>query len=196
MNHREPTHRPQALRRGLQCLALMLSAGVTHLLPAAMRQRMDLGSSTDRAGREAASYLQALGAPPLRFAELPPPPDLAARPPAAAPPQPAMTRTESSVAMANAAAAQSTLLHGPAPAPTAESRIETSAGGSSPDQPTPSAILPDETRPQVRAEDFLPYFQIPASGGQPGDVTLIVPVPRNASSPPALPASSATYIQK
>ena len=42
-----------------------------------------------------------------------------------------------------------------------------------PSKPAPAAILPDDTRPVIRAEDFLPYFQVPG----------------------ALPPSSATYTQ-
>jgi hypothetical protein len=57
----------------------------------------------------------------------------------------------------------------------------------------PSNILPDDTRPTTRAEDFLPFFQFPGGNG----VTVVVPA--TMPSPPApgqLPVSSATYQQK
>lgn len=197
MNHREPTQRPIALRRGLQCLAFVLSAVVPQALPAAARQRTASGPSAERSSRESAGYLTSLGAPPLRFVEIAPPPDVTTRPAAAAPPQPALTVTESSVAMANAAAAQSVSVHTTAPELPVETKVESPAPApAAAEKPTPSAILPDETRPEVRPEDFLPFFQIPGSPNQPGGMTLVVPVPRNAPPPPPLPVSSATYNQK
>ena len=54
-------------------------------------------------------------------------------------------------------------------------------------------ILPDDTRPSTRPEDFLPFFKFPGSG----DVTVIVPA--SVPQPPApgqMPASSATYQQR
>lgn len=57
-------------------------------------------------------------------------------------------------------------------------------------EPTP--ILEDQLRPRVRAEDFLPYFQIPAE--HPGEASVIVPIPRG-TTPSPLPTSSATYTQ-
>jgi hypothetical protein len=59
----------------------------------------------------------------------------------------------------------------------------------------PAAILPDDVRPAVRPEDFLPFFQFPAPGGT-GNVRVIVPVaPTAPSAPGTQPPSSATYIQ-
>lgn len=198
MNHRETTHRPKAVRRALQCLALLLPAVAPETLRAAVRVRVELGVPAERSSTESSGYLPTLGAPPLRFAALPPP-DLVSRPAAAAPPRPAMTMTESSVAMANAAAAQSAALNGATQAttPAPEAGGEQAAPSPSAEKPAPSAILPDELRPQVRPEDFLPFFQIPGSATQPGDVTLVVPVPRKASAPASetLPQSSATYTQ-
>jgi hypothetical protein len=56
-------------------------------------------------------------------------------------------------------------------------------------------MIPDDARPTIRAEDFLPYFQIPGSAQQPSDVTLLVPAARSAPAPAAIPPSSATYTQ-
>jgi hypothetical protein len=61
---------------------------------------------------------------------------------------------------------------------------------------TPPPILPDDTRPKVRAEDFLPFFQFPGSASANGDVTVVAPVPSSAPTAAPLPASSATYRQQ
>lgn len=198
MNHREHQRGPKSGRRALQCLALLLSAFATENLPAAGRPRTGTGVPIGPAGAGPTAYLPVLGAPTLRFAEVAPPPDLVARPPAGAPPRPALTVTEASVAQANAAAAQSTTIRTGTPPPPAPATPEASPSpgpAHEPEKPAPSAILPDEIRPQVRPEDFLPFFQVPGSATQPGDVTLVVPVPRSVPTPPALPPSSATYTQ-
>jgi len=111
-----------------------------------------------------------------------------------------MSISESSVALANVAAAQSAALNGVPPAHPAEAKPAESSASATPDKPAvekaaPLAILPDELHPQVRPEDFLPFFQIPGAATGPGDVTLVVPVPRNPPAPPTQPTSSATYTQ-
>lgn len=143
-------------------------------------------------------YLAVVGAPPLRFAEPAPPPDLTTRPPAAAPPRPALTPTEETVAAENITAAKSVAEGAPAttpPTPLAET-APTAADTPLP-APTkvPPAILPDDNRPPVRAEDFLPFFQIPGSSRRASDVMLVAPVPPGAPTPAPLPPSSATYNQ-
>ncbi len=124
-----------------------------------------------------------LGSPALRFVEAAPPPDLVTRPPAAAPPQPA----------AETAAKPDVIPFTPPveanPASAAEAP-KPSAGEESVSGHVPAPILPDDLRPRVRAEDFLPYFEIPAA--KPGDPNVVVPVPR---APALLPPSSATYTQ-
>jgi hypothetical protein len=99
--------------------------------------------------------------------------------------------------LANAAAAQSTTV-GMRP-PDATSVIDIPPEG----KPAPvagpkppAAILPDDTRPAVRPEDFLPFFQVPGAAKSAGEVNVIMPA--NAlTTPPAapLPRSSATYTQ-
>ena len=56
------------------------------------------------------------------------------------------------------------------------------------------SILPDNTQPSTRPEDFLPYFQFPAGR----DTSVIVPgsVARPAAPNPSMPVSSATYQQR
>jgi hypothetical protein len=186
MNHREPPHLPAGVRKALRGLSLLL-------LPALALEEghavTRLGS-IPRSSAPMTPYLPVLGAPALRFQEPAPPPDLVTRPAAGAPPTPALTPTESSVAQANVAAAHSAAVTTseptePVTAPTSEPKVK------APAPKNPSPILPDDVRPIVRPEDFLPYFQLPGSPNQSGDV-LLVPVPR---SPGILPPSSATYTQ-
>ncbi|WP_148217977.1 hypothetical protein [Opitutus terrae] len=125
----------------------------------------------------------------MRFLAPTPPPDLAGRPPAGAPPQTAPEAADRPdvVLPATAPAGASTVL-APAVLPaTAEASESTTPAR------LPAPILVDELRPRVRAEDFLPYFQIPSE--HPGDATVIVPVPRGTTSAAPLPTSSATYTQ-
>lgn len=196
MNHREPPQLSAATRKALHCLSLLLLPSMTptgaYALP-----RLRLSATTDRAQTaETLPYLRATGAPPLRFQAAPSAtPSAAARLANAA--TPALAATESAIAQANAAATQAldekptlpgvadpTLEKTPATAPT------TPATGK-----TPRPILPDDARPAVHPEDFLPYFQIPGSARQPADVTLLVPVPKAPPAPGTLPPSSATYTQ-
>lgn len=84
------------------------------------------------------------------------------------------------MATANSAAAQVALGEG-AKKPEAASPAPGSTPSPVPAKPGPSAILPDDTRTQIRAEDFLPFFQAPGA--------------RPAAAPGTLPPSSATYTQ-
>lgn len=134
--------------------------------------------------KEPLPYLPFLGAPPLRFQDATPPPDLASRPAAAAPPQPHLTPAESSVGLANSAAAS-----------LASARPKIEARASDPHEPaqeTPRTdavpILPDTVRTQVQAEDFLPFFLIP------GPAKTVGTAP-SAPEPGTLPPSSATYTE-
>lgn len=196
MNHREPPHLTAGTRRALHCLSLFLLPALVpdgaHALP---RSHTPAAGSDRRTDPQ--PYLPAMGAPLLRFQPAAPPPDLVTRPAAAAPPMPALTPTESSVAQANAAAARSTTITeattlSPSRTPVAET---TSPKPVPPTTKAPTPILPDSTRPSVRPEDFLPYFQIPGSAQTPSDLTLLVPAPKTPPAPAPLPPSSATYRQ-
>lgn len=126
---------------------------------------------------ESRPYLPVLGAVPLRFGA-PPPPDLTTRPSAGAPPDPAPVQT---VASAN----RESVLAPSLPAAT----LKAPASELPPPpikipEPTPG-ILPDDTRPATRPEDFLPFFQFP--GTNPGS---------SVRAPGPLPPSSATYQQR
>ena len=196
MNHREPPHLSAGTRRALHCLSLLLLPAMApdgvHALP---RSNSSQRGNDRRA--DPLPYLPVTGAPPLRFQEAAPPPDLVARPAAAAPPTPALTPMETSVAQANAAAARSaTVSETPATtAPqTAPDASVAKPSGTSPAK-APAPILPDNARPAVHPEDFLPYFQIPGSAQSSSDVTLFVPAPKTPPAPAPLPPSSATYRQ-
>lgn len=194
MNHSEPPHLPVGARRALRCLSLLLLPALApkaaHSLP---RSRSAPGPAVESPGPESVPYLPALGARPLRFQRATPPPDLVTHPAAGAPPVPALTLTESTVAQANAAAAQSTGGTARPEKPAAENAPKPTPP---PAKPTPPSILPDDTRPIIRPEDFLPFFQIPGTAKTPGDVHVVVPA-SSFSAPTAapLPPSSATYTQ-
>lgn len=197
MNHREPPLSAGA-RRALRGLSLLLiPALASEMAPALARQQPVAGQEPEAPRSASQPYLTVVGAPALRFQRNTPPPDLVARPAAAAPPIPPLTPTESSVAQANAAAAQSAARGARAQdeAPVTEIKVETPPP-TAPVKPVPKAILPDDTRPAVRPEDFLPYFQIPGASRQTGEVNVVVPVPASANngSLPVAP-SSATYTQ-
>ncbi len=191
MNHREPPHLPVGVRRALRCLSLLL-------VPAMALDEGHAGIrllSSLRPNAEPAPYLPLLGSPTLRVEEVLPPPDLVTRPAAAAPPVPALTPTESSVAVANADAARSAAVAPERSASVESKPITPVLPPLPPPRTTPPPILPDDIRPIVRPEDFLPYFQIPGSAKQAGDVTILTPGVPNAPAPAPLPPSSATYTQ-
>lgn len=182
MNHCEPTHSLRRARKAWYCLSLPLLAAIAPVGLHAQTQPRPFIRTAKADTTEPTPYLRVKGAPALRFQEPAPPPDLVTRPAAGAPPTPALTPAETSVALANAAAAEPAAA---TPAPLADK----------PAPKVPAPILRDDTRPTVRPEDFLPYFQIPGSAQQPGEATLIAPAPRSAPIPATLPPSSATYRQ-
>lgn len=193
MNHRETPHPSAAVRKALLCLAqLLLAAGTpyrVHAMP-----RLPAITFTDRVA-ETTPYLTFNGAPPLRFAQAPAPakaqdvPSANAATPAAAASDPLAqpwNASSNQPAGTSSAALTDALTEG----------ANTSARNSgAPTTKSPAPILQDETRPTVRAEDFLPFFQIPASARRPGDVTLIVPGIPTPPAPGTLQPSSATYTQ-
>ncbi len=200
MNQREPTSAPVGAGQALPCLALLL---LSLLVVARAWSRPIFFQASATAQHK--PYLVALGSPPLRFQEPAPPPDLTARLAAGAPPQPAAGPASNDPAPSTdpvAPVAPSNSSISPSAPPTASSlaidsaslvEIETTTDGAPTPARTPLPILPDELRPQARPEDFLPFFQIPVS--RPGDLNVIVPVPRAPADPAALPPSSATYTQ-
>lgn len=101
MNHRESPPLAAGARRALRSLSLLLVPALAPATaPAMPRPRHAFGQGVGEHGGESLPYLAMAGAPPLRFEKSTPPPDLVARPAAAAPPLASRRLTETSVALA------------------------------------------------------------------------------------------------
>jgi hypothetical protein len=100
------------------------------------------------------------------------------------------------VAQANAAAAQSATMRN---LPVVDTKPDKSNPKETPPPAKPAgprSILPDDTRPSVKPEDFLPFFQIPGTAKAPGEASLIIPASALvAPTASPIPPSSATYTQ-
>lgn len=194
MNHREPPLSPAdtlGKRLGL-LLGLLLAWASTQ----GQAQTRSFSISLILQQTEATPYLLATGAPPLRFQEasLPLHPAPSAPAPATAP-APTPTPDATTPAPSEETAPDTVVITDPAAPGTATPVPPANPETSTAPAKTPAPILPDDARPPIRAEDFLPYFQIPGSAKTPADVTVLVPVPKAPPAPAALPPSSATYTQ-
>ena len=182
---RERSQASRGARRAIRCLALLLtSACLPGPTLAGIGIRIQIGSTVDEPEEvESPPYLTSIGPPGLRFCEaqpLPPPtPPVAAAPPPPRPPPAELPLDASGLALAPTVG----------PKPAAASKL---SEVNSDEPPPPSAasikILPDTVRPQVQAEDFLPYFVVP-------DAVKSTSTPPVPTEPGKLPPSSATYIQ-
>ena len=181
MNHRESPQVPKGMRRAVHSLALLLSAATSGTMLAHVRPCPAHCLNPQRGTSVPGGYLPVLGAPPLRFAEVLPPPDPASQAAVATPSKPAPNAHAAAPANAVAAQATQTLAH-------PESPEDTKAESHAADKTEPLAILSDESTPTVRPEDFLPFFLPPA-------FTPVVPAPREVPAPATLEPSSATYTQ-
>jgi hypothetical protein len=128
-----------------------------------------------------APYLAALGALPLRFAPAP-----AA---ATARPVPLPVQTDPVIEPA--------VQTDPEPADESKPEPDTPVVPVDPEVPEgqkPVSILPDDTVRNLRAEDVLPYFQLPSDMPD-GEIhpSVIVPFTPGTPSRPSQPPSSATY---
>jgi hypothetical protein len=191
MNQKKPPQLAVDTCRALQFAALLL-------LPAYAPTHSK--ATGPRGLSESTPYLVALGAAPLRFQEEAPLPNFSKRLPAEASPSPsdAVSGSDQSLVGSNSTAATpdrpDVIL--PAQPPASERNGGTAPFPANNPPPPPPAIIPDDTRPAVRPEDFLPFFQLPGFGPRSSGVRVILPVPMNAPSaatPP--PVSSATYNQ-
>lgn len=193
MNHHQrllPPGENRALRYFSLLLFALMSAHETAAMPRLFKFKSE-PSRTNPVG-----YLPAVGAPALRF-QAPPPvvmplPSKAALP-SASTSQAASLEDQREI---TAPAVPEIAVASPSPAETIPA-VEDGPEKTLPQKtkPTPQ-IIPDDTRPPVRPEDFLPFFQFPAPAGSPnGSLNVIVPVPRDAPSPPSLAPSSANYTQ-
>lgn len=192
MNHREPPHLPAAgMRRAIQCLSLALLQVMASDNATALPQTRPLGSGPEQPHGGSVPYLAAVGPPGLRFQIPAPPPAIRELSPMATAPG---GTTEDTAALANNEAVRPATEHAPPRHSTSPESATTTPGTSTPAK-SPQPILRDNITPTVRAEDFLPYFQIPGSAQNPSDVTLLVPAAPSAPAPAAIPPSSATYRQ-
>ena len=191
MNQQKPPQLAVDTCRALQFAALLL-------LPAYAPTHSK--ATGPRGLSESTPYLVALGAAPLRFQEEAPLPNFSKRLPAEASPSPsdAVSDSDQSLVGSNSTATTpdrpDVIL--PAQPPASERNGGTAPFPANNPPPPPPAIIPDDTRPAVRPEDFLPFFQLPGFGPRSSGVRVILPVPMNAPSaatPP--PVSSATYNQ-
>ena len=176
---------------------LLLPALVPKSVSGNSRSRLNTSAALNLGNAEPVllPYLAVVGGPPLRFQAATPPPDLTVRPAAAIPPVPTAASFESSDAHAASKPSEAALADSKSSslaANAASSDQPANTGPAAPTKAPPPSLLPDDARPAIRPEDFLPYFQIP---GQSGGVNLLVPVPRGAPAPAPLPPSSATYTQ-
>ncbi len=174
------------LHRTLRVLSLLL---IQHALvptgpDANARTRLPADPNCDPVDSASRPYLKVSGSLAMRFAPAPRPIPLHADKPAAIlPVHPTDT--------APAESSQESLSHETEPV---SSSNEVPAAPVKPTTNKPTRnILPDDTRPATRPEDFLPFFKFPGSG----DVTVVVPA--SITQPPTpgqMPASSATYQQR
>jgi hypothetical protein len=183
MNLREPTQASLGVRKAFRCLTLLLmSTPLPKGMLAGISVKIQLGPHGGGPG-ESTPYLVSEGAVPLCFRESEPPPQMAVKPPGGAPPEPHASMDGASAGKAAAASLK---------APNDKAGHDDAAAESDGSQPTtnaPISILPDTVRPQLQAEDFLPFFVIPDSAKS----APAVPVP---SEPGKLPPSTASYTEK
>jgi hypothetical protein len=189
MNHREPPQVPQGIRRAGHFLAPLLVAALPGMGPVTAQAGLQLYIVQTGAVLPSGGYLPLHGSPPLRFAAI----IIPATPAVTSTPPEAPKTTAGGKTPAGMAPHTSDTSVPPNPPTPPGPSPATSPGTSSPEKPAPLSILPDEMRPQVRPEDFLPFFQIPGSRGNP-DVTVAVPIQAQPAQPPPQP-SSATYLQ-
>jgi hypothetical protein len=170
-------------------LLLLQHALAPSSIDAYARSRLP-ANSPDNPGPDVESrpYLKIAGFLPLRICSATLPPDLVSKPAAGAPPKPSSITP----------AASTSALPAPATDPAGKPREITPPAQTATVPPTPTinstpAILPDDTRPATRPEDFLPFFQLPAANQ---DATGVAPTINRPPAPGQLPPSSATYQQK
>ncbi len=121
-------------------------------------------------------YLRATGPLTLRIQPPPVEKESSARPAASGPPFPMPDSAPAATTNASAEVAAK---------PAAQDVILPAAPAAA---PTPPPIIPDDTRPRVQAEDFLPYFHFPSPAERP---VVLPPNPPHHATP-----STATYRQQ
>lgn len=196
MNHREPPLSPAGLSKALNCLLLVLLPVTATDNAFALTRIRPPGSGAELHNAGAIPYLSTVGAPPLHFRS--PPLLPAPSTPLHASPAPIIRdASEDATILTKDDAAQSNSLASSNPVASPSKDELPNLREPIPGQTNgPQPILRDSLAPTIRAEDFLPFFQVPGSGRESADVTLLVPVPPAApAAPTTIPPSSATYRQ-
>jgi hypothetical protein len=177
MNFRTYRPRPERLRKVWCCIGFCLALAMTS--KAGTQYLVDFGQGRIRPAAASQPYLCVIGSPALRYRE-------AVRVAEASEVKPAVTPAESAKLAAKPAEPQ----HPPTP-PDLTSKtpaaVVTEVHSSSPPDESQPSIIPDDIRPRVRMEEFLPFFQLPGPSA---------PTPPVPASPDTVPPSSATYRQK
>lgn len=171
------------------CLVLALM----HPAAPASANRLDIPASW--ASRPYLTVMQGMA---LRFQDPPPPPaapvihmDAASRPQSVALPHDSGPAANDVTLPAKAPVEAEPAPAAPSAAPSPVSAVPSDKEAAEKPAASPPAILPDDTKPKVRAEDFLPFFQFPGTAS-----TNDVPVAPAPAEPGKLPPSSATYRQQ
>lgn len=205
MNHREPSRTRFRVRPSSRLLALLLlPVLVPELAEATPRPRPSTGLPVRVQPEDPEPYLRHVEPVPLRFRPAPAPlapwPETLTSADESAAPNSVTTDPVTTDVVASVQHSAPAGYTEGNPTEVVHSDVVAAAepiSNSPPDTPvrTPAPILVDELRPTVRPEDFLPFFILPGTQGQEGGPAVIVPIPRQPSSPAPLPPSSATYIR-
>ena len=197
MNHCEPPRLRARPTRAFHCLSLLLlPAAALNDARASISVRLNLPAAVETGRANSLPYLRSVGSSPLRFEEPPTPREQLLSSTATTTPS-----AVSSAATADSAAATLTAARLAAQANRESEETPVTDATSDPVKPMPlqgkaaEPILPDDARPHVLPEEFLPYFRVPGAARNNPDVTLLVPAPRSVPTPAPLPRSSATYTQ-
>ena len=188
MNHREPPHPTAGVRRATLCLASLL---LPVLAPTGAQASLRKPSAPKP---DSTAYLPAIAAPALRFQSPALPREQIARITFLQRTPKPTTEVDPSQAKASDATGRTAKANA---ANTPDPVVATEPAKAAAPSPArnPQAIIPDDTRPTIHPEEFVPFFQIPGSAKGPGSVNVIVPVPASVPAPAPLPQSSATYRQ-
>jgi hypothetical protein len=197
MPSHQTTPPPSGRAIAVLCRTLLVILHLTMVATAyAARQTLSLAVPISR------PYLAVYGAPLLRFQEVIPAAPPATKAISVGPPLAASTPETAEVSLANDQAAASTPPM-PMVKPVAEQTEVIQPVPSEPEAPStekqpsikPLPILPDDTRPRVQSQDFLPLFRFPGTSSANEEISVIAPGIPVPSAPNSLPPSSATYQQ-
>ena len=188
---------PRGRALAVLCRTLLVILNLTMVATAyAAQQTLSLAVPISR------PYLAIYGAPLLRFQDVIPPAPPAVKATPSGPPIAASAPVVAEVSQANDQATASTppqpqvnlspdfadpaqLAHGESKAQPVQTPIAAK----------PLPIIPDDTRPRVQSQDFLPLFRFPGTSSANEEISVIAPGIPVPTAPRSLPPSSATYQQ-